>query len=147
MSNQDITKTIDNAQLQVPVTEARKAPDKVDMAYILERIDRIMEDTGYLHEALDAVKNLSTTGPGDIAGQAKGEAIAAAIKCRETTNQRLIGLFEKMYEDIKPGKPAPEIAKFQMMLEAIDKYPHVQNIDIIKKAAQQMFVQPGSEIV
>ncbi|MBQ7033222.1 MAG: hypothetical protein IJN25_06150 [Clostridia bacterium] len=37
--------------------------------------------------------------PGNMQGQAK--AIADIVKYRETTNQRIFSLYEKMYDDLK----------------------------------------------
>ena len=40
--------------------------------------------------------------PGNIQGQAKAQAFADIVRCRETTNQKMLSLYEKMYDDLKP---------------------------------------------
>ncbi len=40
--------------------------------------------------------------PGNILGQAKAQAFGDIVRCRETTNQQLLKLYEKMYDDLKP---------------------------------------------
>lgn len=38
--------------------------------------------------------------PGNLQGQAKAEAFGTIIRCRETTNQQILRLYERMYEDL-----------------------------------------------
>lgn len=154
MNNTDTAETMDTQAEktetgETAAPEAAKAPGHVDMAYILERIDRIMADTDYLYRAVEAAKGIVSAGPGDVAGQAKGEALAAAVRCRETTNQRLIALLEKMYDDAKAKEPPldPKMLRFRQLVESLDAFPKEYAADIIRKAAQQMFVEAGAEIV
>lgn len=91
------------------------------MAYVLERIEAIRTDTAHLHEAIDALKN-TAMGPlsGDIAGQEKAKALGDIVRCRETTNQQLLKLYEKMYDDLKnQGKQAEERDIRQTMLNTV----------------------------
>lgn len=41
--------------------------------------------------------------PDNIQGQAKAQAICDIVKCRETTNQQMLSMYEKMYDDLKPA--------------------------------------------
>jgi len=75
--------------------------------YVLSQIAKMQEQTEYLNTALE---KLSVMGdgdsgdcgaPGNIQGQAKANAIADIVKYRETTNQRILSLYEKMYDDLK----------------------------------------------
>lgn len=75
--------------------------------YVLLQIAKIQEQTEYLNNALE---KLSVMGdgdsgdcgaPGNIQGQAKANAIADVVKCRETTNQHMLSLYEKIYDDLK----------------------------------------------
>lgn len=74
--------------------------------YILTQIAAIQRETAYLNEAID---KLSTMGdgdsggpgsPGNLQGQAKAKAFADIVRCRETTNQQLLRLYEKMYDNL-----------------------------------------------
>ena len=38
--------------------------------------------------------------PGNIMGKAKAEAVAEVVKTREATNQQILKLYEKMYDDM-----------------------------------------------
>ena len=70
---------------------------------IVERIDAIASDKGYLTEAIESLR-LITGAPGDIAGQAKAHALGKAVEAREETNQRLIEFYTKVYNDIFGSK-------------------------------------------
>lgn len=72
--------------------------------YILAKIDSIADDTTYLKDAAARLGDMNAAGPGDIAGQAKAQALGDIVRCRETTNQRLIELLSKMYEDTRPPR-------------------------------------------
>ena len=82
---------------------------KLSMEYVLSRIDAILNETQHIHEAIKAIPEIPVmTLPdgmmnyqGDFAGQSKADAISKIIQSRETTNQQLIHLFEKMYDDLK----------------------------------------------
>ena len=86
------------------IKEAEQANETsaLTMDYLLTRIDKTLNDTEYIQSTLSALENISVTGPGDVANAQKADAICAIVKCRETTNQKLLALYEKMYEDIKP---------------------------------------------
>ena len=128
--------------------------DKLDVEYILTRIDRIIADTAYIHEAIASLNdmspqsfpdgaNLSMYG-GDYAGQARGEAIASIAQCRETTNQQMIRLLEKMYDDLKInafGKDANgEIDRFKSAVEALAPLAvHIDADEAVKNLIERTF--------
>ena len=80
--------------------------DKVELSWLLQQIAAIQSDTEYLKEGLNqlAQMGIGDSGdpgsPGDIMGQAKAEALQSMIQGRETTNQQLLRLYEKMYNDL-----------------------------------------------
>lgn len=71
------------------------------LSYLLARMDQVLNDTQYIQTTIAALQNISVTGPGDMANAERAEALSDVVKCRETTNQKLLGLYEKMYEDIR----------------------------------------------
>ena len=78
------------------------------IAYLLEQIEAIAKGTSHLDPAVSELMEMTTGVMSDdcvpdIAGQAKANALATVIQCRETTNQRLLALYEKMYDDLKSG--------------------------------------------
>ena len=84
------------------------AMDKPSMNYVLLQIENITAQTAYLNEALQKLgemadgDNADGMSPGNTLGQAKAQAIGDIVRCRETTNQQLLKLYEKMYDDLKP---------------------------------------------
>ena len=80
--------------------------DKVELSWLLQQIAAIQSDTEYLKEGLNqlAQMGIGDSGepgsPGNILGQAKAEALRDMIQGREKTNQRLLRLYEKMYDDL-----------------------------------------------
>ena len=85
-----------------------EADEKMTIGYVLGQIEKIQSDTLYLQ---DCIKSLEGMRPPhvpdvvDIAGEQKAKALAQVVTCRETTNQRLIAFYEKIYDDLKPSKP------------------------------------------
>lgn len=73
---------------------------------IYEELKAIRIDKDHIFSALSTLEKVPSNdkceayGPLDIVGQAKAQAIQAIVACRETTNQKLIMLYEKMYSDI-----------------------------------------------
>ena len=84
------------------VEKLRTSGPELSVGYILSQIEKIQQDNEHVFKALSALENLVINdGVGDIANQARSEAIGDVVKCRETTNQKLIAFYEKLYDDIK----------------------------------------------
>lgn len=79
---------------------------ELTVADILTRINDIINQTGYIGEAYEAFKTMGDGdsgdcgAPGNIMGKAKAEAIANVVQSREATNQQILKLYEKMYDDM-----------------------------------------------
>ncbi|MBQ8267631.1 MAG: hypothetical protein IJZ21_04525, partial [Clostridia bacterium] len=86
-----------------------EADEKMSIGYVLEQIEKIQNQTDHIGMSIAALGNMvpSQNGP-DISE--KAESIATVVKCRETTNQKLIAFYEKMYEDLKPINSAKDKA-------------------------------------
>ena len=73
---------------------------------ILTRINNIINQTGYITSALDALQAMSDGevgapgAPSNVQGASKADGIATVVQCRETTNQQILRLYEKMYDDM-----------------------------------------------
>lgn len=73
---------------------------------ILVRIASIVNQTSYIGEVAEALKAMGDGdsgdmySPGNVMGQAKAEALGAIVATRETTNQQILRLYEKMYDDM-----------------------------------------------
>ena len=84
------------------VEKLRKSGPELSVGYILSQIEKIQQDNEHIYKALEALSGIvSGQGPADVAGEGKANGIADTVKCRETTNQKLIAFYEKLYDDIK----------------------------------------------
>lgn len=108
----------------------------LSMEYVLTRIDRILNDTQHIRATLEVLASMPPAqGPGDIAGQAKADAMGRIVEQREKTNQQLISLLEKMYDDLKPKEPSDEVRKVQQLTEITSQDPFLRDF------MQQMFTK------
>lgn len=80
--------------------------NKVDLSWLLQQIADIQSDTQYLTEGFTQLEKLGVGdsgepgSPGNLLGQAKANALRDVIRGRESTNQQLLRLYEKMYDDL-----------------------------------------------
>lgn len=94
-------------QTSVIINETNKAgtkpEEKLSMNYVLEQIEKLSGQTEYLGQVIGAIGQLERVDQcGDAAGlEAKAAALGDIVRCRETTNQQLIKLYEKMYQDLR----------------------------------------------
>lgn len=86
---------------------ATRAAVPVDMEYILAQIKQIQDKTLYIHEAIEALSQMTDGdsgdcgAPGNIVGQAKAKALGDVVRCRETTNQQLLNFYMTVYDDMR----------------------------------------------
>ena len=79
---------------------------EMTVADILTRINNIINQTGYITTAFESLVQMGDGdsgdcgAPGNIMGKAKAEAVAEVVRARETTNQQILRLYEKMYDDL-----------------------------------------------
>ena len=79
---------------------------EMTVADILTRINDIINQTGYITSAFESLVQMGDGdsgdcgSPGNIMGRAKAEAVAEVVRARETTNQQILRLYEKMYDDM-----------------------------------------------
>ena len=88
--------------------------DKVELSWLLQQIAAIQSDTEYLKEGLNQLTEMGVGdsgepgSPGNILGQARATALRDVVRGREATNQQLLRLYEKMYDDLF-SHPRPTI--------------------------------------
>lgn len=75
--------------------------ERLTIDYLLDKLEEISQEKMLLTEAVSELAKMKSNGPGDVGTQEQAKAIGEIIKARETTNQRLIALYEKMYDDLK----------------------------------------------
>ena len=90
-----------------PKWEDKRMSTTLTIEMIFDQLTKIAESSAIMERTLRTLESMTSTdistqpySPGDIAGQARAEAVAEIFKCRETTNQQLIRLYEKMYDDL-----------------------------------------------
>ena len=68
---------------------------------LTELLKEVQHDTQYLQQAITSLERVPSGNiPGDIAGQAKADALGKAIQTRETTHQQLLQIYARMYADL-----------------------------------------------
>lgn len=78
----------------------------VNVADILQRINNIVNQTSYITHVCETLAAMSdgdsgeSCSPGNVMGEAKANALAGIVQSRETTNQQILRLYEKMYDDL-----------------------------------------------
>ena len=85
-------------------TAEQQCSEKLTMDYLLGKLEEISLGQAFLTDAISELGKMKSGGPGDVGTQEQAKAIGEIIKAREATNQKLIALSEKMYDDLKPDK-------------------------------------------
>lgn len=86
------------------MSETKNKSQKFTIKYLLEQIEEIAKNQEHIKDALQKLTFMESKGPGDVGTEGQAEAIAKVVEARELTNQKLIALYEKMYDDLKPHK-------------------------------------------
>ncbi len=96
------TEVTENTAVETAAVETA-ATEKYTYEYALKQIELITGQIDHIHLAISELGHLENEGT-PCGGSAKSvaEGIADVVKCRETTAQRLIDFYAKMYEDLKP---------------------------------------------
>ncbi|MCL2664681.1 MAG: hypothetical protein FWE82_03635 [Defluviitaleaceae bacterium] len=98
----------------------------LNVKYLLQQIEKIQADQQHIHDTLQQIGKIVTHEPSlnadDTSGAAKAQAVNDVVRAREETNRQMLSLYEKMYDDIKPPKPASyaETEKFKMISNFIN---------------------------
>ena len=89
-----------------PMSNVERIFGEMTVADILTRVNNIVNQTSYITSAMEALQAMGDgdsgemNAPGNVMGEAKAEGIAAVVQSRETTNQQILRLYEKMYDDM-----------------------------------------------
>ena len=89
-----------------PMSNVERIFGEMTVADILTRVNNIVNQTSYITSAMEALQAMGDgdsgemNAPGNVMGEAKAEGIAAVVQSRETTNQQILRLYEKMYNDM-----------------------------------------------
>ena len=104
MTNTENLNQTQNTEM-VAVEATAAVTEKYSLAYALDQLERIANDTSAVMEALKTIASLENEGtPTGGSAEALAKAAAEVIRCRETTNQKLIEFYRGMVDDLKPKK-------------------------------------------
>ncbi len=109
---------------KIDETTGKKSSSEPELTvgYILSQIEKIQQDNEHIFKALTDLENLVINdGVGDIANQAKCEAVRDVAVHREATNQKLIAFYEKLYDDIKPEPVDFNHFSLEQIVSAIER--------------------------
>ncbi len=90
--------------------ENQEAKVTYSVEYILTQIAEIQNETAYLNEALAKLSTMSdgdsggAGSTGNILGAEKAKSFGDIVRCRETTNQQMLRMYEKMYDNLTTSK-------------------------------------------
>ncbi|HIZ15975.1 MAG TPA: hypothetical protein H9675_00190 [Firmicutes bacterium] len=109
--------------------DSENSEPELNITYILKQIELVQNQTDYLKDAISGLSEMPPAGgPGDILGQAKAEAFGRIVSSREATNQQLLKLYEKMYDDLK----SPSALKMKA-LDIIEKAANNPDMELEEK--------------
>lgn len=111
--NEQINNT-ENTATETAATEV--AAEKYTYEYALRQIEIITNQIDHIHLAISELGRLENEGT-PCGGSAKSvaEGIADVVRCRETTAQKLIDFYAKMYEDLKPRSQVQAANRVEFM--------------------------------
>lgn len=113
---------INTAAEQTEPVSVSPEETKLTADYILEQLEKIAAGIEYLNKAVTEIGQLQESTEFPMSPEkfvTKAEAISDVVKCRETTNQQLIRLYEKMYDDLKPKTPSLKDKLLEAGIEAM----------------------------
>lgn len=97
-------------------TAVEVTTDKYTYEYALKQIERIAVETDHIHQAISELGSLENEGvPTGGSADAVARGIADVVRCRETTSQRLIDFYEKMYFDLAPRNTTQQADRAEFM--------------------------------
>lgn len=111
----DLQEQIEKEKISQEPTQPAQM-DGITVKELLNYINMVRADNTDVIDALKMLDNMDdgeNAGPGssgNTLGAAKATAIADIVRCRETTNQKILSIYEKMYCDLVE---TPDNRKFQ----------------------------------
>lgn len=127
--NMSENKNANTAQATEPTPKAmpnlpkNQISDKLTVDYILGKLEEIITGQAFLADAVSELGQMKSGGPGDVGTQEQAKAVGEIVKAREATNQKLIALYEKMYDDLT----SKETSLKEMAVKALDKAADSEN--------------------
>lgn len=99
-NNNGTPKEVAEATANLLNSTLEQRSEKLTMDYLLGKLEEISLGQAFLTDAISELGKMKSGGPGDVGTQEQAKAVGEIIKAREATNQKLIALYEKMYDDL-----------------------------------------------
>lgn len=101
INNETTTEITEEVYREIVEDSSAQIPEYAP-AYILAKMEEIRLDTAHIDRAMAALESFQVNecpngGQGDAA---RANAILDIVKCRETTNQKILSMLERMYDDL-----------------------------------------------
>ncbi len=100
LNNNGTPKEVAEATANLLNSTSEQRSEKLTMDYLLGKLEEISLGQAFLTDAISELGKMKSGGPGDVGTQEQAKAVGEIIKAREATNQKLIALYEKMYDDL-----------------------------------------------
>ncbi|MBE6683405.1 MAG: hypothetical protein E7595_04535 [Ruminococcaceae bacterium] len=101
-------------------TNENKNASLYTMDYCLSQIEKIQSETAYINEVLAELSKVSECN-NEFVAQERMKALVDAVRCRETTNQKLLDFYVKMYEDLRESTETVLMETQKSLLHISDK--------------------------
>ena len=115
--NKKADSTINKTSNEIADVKAELPSEKLTIDYILSKLEEISVGQAFATDAILELGKMKSGGPGDVGTQEQAKAVGEIIKAREATNQKLIALYEKMYDDLKPKQDSLK----EMAMKALER--------------------------
>ena len=102
---------------------------EITAKYFLDQIEKIRQDSAHIEEALTLLKDVKSEGPGDIGAEEKAKGIAAVVKAREETIQKLLNFYLSEYKEFLERDEARRDKKIQQAQQIwLSYFDHVASM-------------------
>ena len=118
--NMDLEDTTMSENKEISSTANPSNTGRFTIEYILGKLEDLSASQAVALAAISEIGKMKSGGPGDIGTEGQARAIGDVVKARETTNQRLIALYEKMYDDLTARQASLQQAAVKALEKAAD---------------------------
>lgn len=131
-NNNGTPKEVAEATANLLNSTSEQRSEKLTMDYLLGKLEEISLGQAFLTDAISELGKMKSGGPGDVGTQEQAKAVGEIIKAREATNQKLIALYEKMYDDLTSRQTSlKEMAMKALEIAADDEGKIVAISDVL----------------
>lgn len=120
------------------LNSSEQRSEKLTMDYLLGKLEEISLGQAFLTDAISELGKMKSGGPGDVGTQEQAKAVGEIIKAREATNQKLIALYEKMYDDLTSRQTSLKEMAMKALERAADDEGKIAAISDVLDAVRHL---------